>query len=344
MNTVTRNASRPPTIKEVALHAGVALSSVSRVLNEHPDVSEGMRARVLSAVAELGYEPDLLASSLRRGNTRTIGFVVADIVNPLFATILKGAERRLRHAGYSVILVHSEGEQGRDVEGARLLRRRRVDGLVLSLTDENRPETLEELHQLDVPVVLLDRQVDDGLDFSAVLADHRTGMRRATEHLLDLGHRDIRLITGPEPTRPARERAGGLTEGFSRRDLSVPAGAITHGPFSVEFGNRVVEDLIQAGERPTAIIAGGNLTFVGIVAALHRHGLRIGQDVALITCDDIPLAEFHSPPITVVSRDTDAMGAIAADLLLERLLDGAPARTETVPTEFVVRESTFPLR
>lgn len=341
---MTREANRSPTIKEVATYAGVALSSVSRVLNEHPDVSERMRSRVLGAVAELGYEPDLLASSLRRGNTRTVGIVVADIVNPLFATILKGAERRLRQAGYSIVLVHSEGERGRDVEGARLLRRRRVDGLILSLTDEERPETLEELHQLDIPVVLLDRRIDDGLNFSAVLADHRTGLRRATEHLIALGHRDIRLVTGPKSTRPARERAAGLAEGFSRRGLLLPDGSVTHGPFSVEFGNRVIEELLRAGDRPSAIIAGGNLTFVGIIAALHRHGLRVGQDIALITCDDIPLAEFHSPPITVVARDTDAMGAIAADLLLERLIDGAPARTETIPTELLVRESTHPVR
>ena len=333
----------PPTIKEVARHAGVALSSVSRVLNQHPDVSPEMRDRVLRSVQELGYEPDLLASSLRRGQTETVGVIVADIVNPLFAEILKGAEHRLRAEGYSVLLAHSEGEAQRDVESARLLRRRRVDGLIISLTDETRQETLNELAALDTPVVLLDREVEGG-PFSAVLADHRTGLRRATEHLLDLGHRDIALITGPATTRPARERVAGFRDGFRRRKVPISSGSVLHGEFSHEFGARAVEQLLRGPSRPTAIIAGGNLVFVGVIAALHRHELRIGRDLALVTCDDVPLAQFHSPPITVVARNTTAMGELAADLLLDQLRNDAEPRRVSLPTEFIVRESTFPLR
>lgn len=330
---------RSPTIKEVASRAGVALSSVSRVLNDHPDVSPKMRARVMAAVEELDYEPDLLASSLRRGSTRTVGFIVADIVNPLFATMLKGAERRLREAGYSVLIAHSEADPDRDVESARLFRRRRVDGLLLSMTDESRRETLQELELLDVPVVLLDREIPTGWRMSAVLADHRTGVRRATEHLLDLGHRDIRLITGQAAARPSRERAAGFAEAHERQGLAVPDHAVLHGSFATEFGARCVDDLVADGSPPTAIIAGGNLIFTGVIASLHRHGLRIGADVSLVTCDDIPLAEFHDPSISVVARDTERMGELAAGLLLEQF-QGAEPRTETVPTAFVLREST----
>jgi LacI family transcriptional regulator len=340
---MARSPQSVPTIKEVASRAGVALSSVSRVLNDHPDVSAGMRERVLRAVDELGYEPDLLASSLRRGSTNTVGFIVADIVNPLFATMLRGAERQLREAGYSVLLAHSEGEPDRDAETARLFRRRRVDGLLLSLTDEGRQDTLEELEGLSVPIVLLDREVGDGTGWSAVLADHRTGLRRATEHLIDLGHEDIKLVTGQERSRPARERAAGFLEGHERRGVAPAEDAVRYGNFSADFGSRVVEAMVVEDRLPTALIAGGNLIFNGVIAALHRHGVRIGRDIALITCDDIPLAEFHDPPISVVSRDIDEMGQSAAKLLLE-LLDGGPARTETVPTAFVVRESTFALR
>lgn len=334
---------RPPTIKEVASRAGVALSSVSRVLNEHPDVSATMRKRVLEAVGELGYEPDLLASGLRRGATRTVGFVVPDIVNPLFADILKGAERRLRRSGYSVLLAHSEGDERRDVESARLFRRRRVDGLILSLTDETRPETLAELCGLDVPVVLLDREVDADLGFAAVLSDHRTGIRLATEHLLDLGHRDITLVTGNELTRPSRERAAGFAEGFMQRGLTPGLRSVRYGSFSSEFGSQAVDDLLRDGRMPTAIIAGGNLIFVGIVRALRRHGVRVGRDVALISCDDTALAELHEPPVTVVFRDTHAMGSIAADLLLGLMDENGQPLTRTAPTELLVRGSTFPV-
>lgn len=337
---MTSTTPRPATIKAVAARAGVALSSVSRVLNDHPDVSARMREKVLHAVDELGYEPDLLASGLRRGLTHTVGFIVADIVNPLFASILRGAERRLRDAGYSVLLAHSEGDPARDTESARLFRRRRVDGLLLSLTDEGREQTLEEMRSFDIPLVLLDREISDGAAWSAVLADHRTGLRRATDHLFDLGHEDIRLVTGQLTSRPGRERAAGFHEAFDRRGIVVPNGAVMHGNFSAAYGARAIEELIAAGSLPTAIVVGGNLILNGVIGALHRRGIRAGQDIALVTCDDTPLAEFHQPAISVVSRDTEEMGRIAAQLLLDQL-DGSPARIETVATSFIVRESTF---
>ena len=339
---MARNAKWSPTIKEVARHAGVALSSVSRVLNDHPDVSPDMRLRVLRAVDELGYEPDLLASSLRRGNTKTIGYLVADIVNPLFADILQGAERRLRAEGFSVLLAHSEGDSVRDVESMRLLRRRRIDGLIVSVADETRAETLEELARLDVPVVLLDREMEGQQGFGGVLADHRTGVRRAVEHLIDLGHRRVGLVAGRPSTRPGRERLAGFLEGFERRGLPAPDDLVVHGKLAIDFGQRAVDGLLGAPDPPTALITGGNLIFVGAISALHRREIPVGEGLSLITCDDIPLAEFHTPPITVVHRDTAAIGDLAAEIMLERLA-GGPARVETVSTELLVRGSTRPL-
>ena len=340
---MVRSGQRPASIKEVASLAGVALSSVSRVLNDHPDVSERMREKVLRAVDELGYEPDLLASSLRSGRTHTVGFIIADIVNPLFASILRGAERELRDAGYAVLLAHSEGDPARDAESARLFRRRRVDGLLLSLTDEEWGDTHAELRDNDIPIVLLDREVADGSAWSAVMADHRTGLRRATEHLIDLDHRDIRLITGQQTSRPARERAVGFRDAYERRGITVADGAVVHGNFSAVFGGRAIDEMVGRSELPTALIAGGNLILTGIIAALRRHDIRIGRDIALITCDDIPLAEFHEPAISVVARDTEQMGVLAAQMLLE-LLAGGPPRREVVPTNFLMRESTYPNR
>lgn len=335
----THEPLRTATIKEVAALAGVGLSSVSRVLNDHPDVSQQMRDKVQHAVATLGYEPDLLAASLRRGQTNTVGFIVPDIVNSLFASILTGAERRLRAAGYAVLIAHSEGDPRRDAESAQLFRRRRVDGLLVSITDEEREESLEELQLVDYPVVLLDRHIEALPGLSAVLADHRTGLRRATEHLIDLGHRDIRLITGQPTTRPSRERVAGIREAYERRGLDLPPDAVIVGDLTSESGSRTIETLIRRDDLPGAIIAGGNLLFTGIIGALHRHGVRIGRDISLITCDDIPLAEFHDPPISVVARDTEEMGVLAAGLLLEQL-DGGASRIETVPTSVILREST----
>src|SRR5438874_10647091 len=151
-----------PGMREVADRAGVAMSSVSRVLSGHPDVSPKMRRAVMAAVEELGYRPDMLAQSLRSGKTFSVGFTVSDISNPVLADIVTGAEKRLREGGYSLLLTNSEGNGELDAEQISLLQRRRVDGLILSLADENHPATVTALREVSVPVVLVDRDVPDG--------------------------------------------------------------------------------------------------------------------------------------------------------------------------------------
>lgn len=340
------DGSETVTMKDVARLANVALSSVSRVLNGHPDVSDEMRARVNATIAELGYEPDLVASSLRRGSTKTIGFMVSDISNPLFAEMLRGTERVLRAEGYFALLAHSQAVPERDTENIRLLSRRRVDGLILSIADETRQETINELARRHIPIVLLDRDATVDPNASAVIADHELGTRRATEHLLDYGHRRIALITGDERIQPTRQRLAGFRASFTRRGLSVPEDLIHLGSFSEEFGHRVIADhLLRLDDPPTAVISGGNQLLAGVLGAVHQQGLSIPNDLSLIACDDVPLAQLHRPAITVVARDAESMGVIAAKLLLERLLaqQPTPARTQSVPTELIVRESTAPL-
>lgn len=328
-------------MKAVAERAQVAISSVSRVLNKHPDVSDGMRRRVLQAVDELGYEPDLLASSLRKGATNTVGFLIRDVSNPLFMEILKGAERFLRTEGYLVLLAHSEGSAEREIAYARLLRQRRIDGLIFSMSEEQSPQVSAELSKLNTPIVLLDRAADGVSNVSMVVSDHRTGVRRATEHLLELGHRRIALITSTMNLLPARERVQGLREGFERRGLEPREDMLRCGSFSKEYGARSTEELLDMAEPPTAIIAGGNIIFTGVISETHRRGLCVGQDISLITCDDTPLAQFHTPPVTAVARDAMDMGTTAAKLLLAHLGDpDGSTRTVTLPTELILREST----
>src|ERR1700758_2472415 len=196
-------------MREVAEHAGVAMSSVSRVLSDHPDVSPRMREIVMAAVRELDYQPDLLAQGLRSGKTFSVGFTVSDISNPVLAAAVTGAEKRLRDAGYSLLLTNSEGKPQLDVEHIALLQRRHVDGLILSLAEEHHLDTVAILRQLTVPIVLIDRDVPPGVPAGSAAFDHALGMAAATKHLLHLGHRNFSLITGG-PERPARERRSAI--------------------------------------------------------------------------------------------------------------------------------------
>lgn len=327
-------------MKEVAEHAGVALSSVSRVLNGHPDVSATMREHVLDAIAAVGYEPNLLASSLRRGSTKTIGFLASDISNPLFAEIALGAERRLDEAGYTMVLTNSEGNGERDERMIQLLRRRRTDGLILSVSDERRPGTLAELARLEEPVVLVDREIRGFRNASSVASDHARGMRAAVDHLIELGHTRVALVSGSRSLRPVRERLRGFRRAFRANELEPPEDLLRIGSFRSEYGESATLELLGLGNPPTALIAGGNLLLTGVLRALKQLGLSVGTDIALISCDEVPLTELHSPPITVIDRDAVRIGELAAELLLDRLQNDAEPSTADAPTKLIIRGST----
>lgn len=318
-------------MREVADRAGVALSSVSRVLSGHPDVSDVMRHRVLDAVAALGYEPDMLAQSLRTGATMTVGFVVGDISNPLFAQIGTGAEIRLREAGYSLQLANSMNDARLDARHVRLFRQRRVDGLMLSLAAEDHDETLTSLASAQTPSVLVDRNSALAPEASAVLSDHAFGMSEAVTHLFELGHRRIALVNGNPHVRPAKERARVLRK-LSRGRADVAA-LVRQGSFTPEHGEAASVDALSQDDPPTAIIAGGNQILTGVLRAVRSAGLRIPDDISVITCDDVPLAEFLEPPIATISRDPREMGRVAAELLLDRIAGGEP-REVVLPTGF----------
>lgn len=329
------------TVRAVAERAGVAVSSVSRVLNDHADVSEELRARVLAAVEAMGYRPNPVAQSLRSGATRTIGCIVRDIANPLFGDIVKGAESVLHSAGYSVLVSNTDGDIGRDVEYIDLFLRRRVDGLLLSLQAEDNPDMMAVLKEASCPLVLLDRDVP-GLSASAVLCDHFTGIVTAVGHLVELGHRRIGLIAGQPVIRVSRERKRGFDEALANAGLPIAPELVRLGPFGAKFGHTSTLELLDLSEPPTAIVGGGIQYTMGILRALHERGVRIGPELSFISADDIEWLELHDPPISVVKRDHVRMGHLGADLLLRTLGGDRNPRFEPVGTTYVRRSSVQP--
>jgi LacI family transcriptional regulator len=327
-------------MREVAERAGVAMSSVSRVLSDHPDVSPEMRAAVMSAVQELGYRPDFLAQGLRNRRTYSIGFTLSDISNPVLAETVKGAERRFREAGYSLLLTDADGNSDLDAAHIRQLEQRSVDGYLLSLADENHPQTAEAIRELREPAVLLDRDRPAGVDIARVSFDHRTGMHEAMRHLLDLGHREVAVITGG-PRRPASQRRAGIEDAISEQHRAASYG-LYEGEFSIAHGRQATDEILAGEQRPTAIIAAGNMLMHGALLALHDAGIRVGQDISFVGCDSVAVAELHDPPIAVVRRDNVEMGTRAAGLLLARLNGDDSQRDVVLPTEFLARPSCAP--
>jgi LacI family transcriptional regulator len=326
-------------VKAVAELANVAISSVSRVLTDHPAVSPEMRERVLAAAAQLGYEPDLLAQGLRRGASLSIGFVVRDISNPVLAELALGAETELSRAGYSMLLANSHGDADSDAAGINLFRRRRVDGLLLSLSDEMHEPTLAAVRTFKAPIVLIDRQLGEDSAIAAVLSDHASGVREAVGRMIELGHRRIGLVTGEGRIFPMRIisrvaeeicRAAGV-------DLIVESGELL-----ADDGAAQIRRMFARDSAPTAILTSSNQILVGALHTLKDLGLRIPDDVSVITFDDIPLLDLLDPPIGVISRQPSKLGRRSANVLLDQLRGDAEKITVTVPTVFDPRGSLAP--
>jgi LacI family transcriptional regulator, galactose operon repressor len=328
---------RRPTMHDVAARAGVALSSVSRALGNHPDVSKRMRRRVLEAAAELGYEPNFLAQSLRTGSTQAIGFIVRDIANPFLAAIANGAEKVLRDRGYVMLLVNSDGDPGIDADHINVLRRRRVDGLMLNIVDENHQPTLDAIAAVEAPIALVDRELPD-LRASAVLCDHYTGVRAATEDLIAHGHRRIALISGHSDVRPVRERMRGMSDALDAHGVEQQPSLIRLGAFGGTFAYDQMHDLLNSSSPPTAVLTGGVQVTLGAMRALAHRRLTAGRDIGFVALDELDMLEIAQPAVSVVARDPQRMGAEAARLLLAAASGEGPQQV-MLPTEYHARST-----
>ncbi len=317
----------------VAKQAGVGVGSVSRVLSGKGPVSSKMLQRVREAADSLGYQPNLIAQGLRSRSTKTIGFVISDITNSLLASMVSGAEAVLSEVGYSMLLTNSGGRPEIDAQRIQLLLRRQVDGIIVLPATENDPHTVDVLNSANVPVVAIDRELPKVPDASYVISDHSTGLGAATSYLIAAGHRRIGILVGPD-MRPARERLHAFLQAHAAASLEA---------FMSEFGaltpsraRASIARLLDAPDRPSAVILGGNQLLEGAIEVMQIRNLRVGHDMLFVCCDEIPLGRLHQPPIPTVMRDTAGMGRAAALALLARI-NGEPPKVVTLPTWFDVR-------
>lgn len=328
-----------PTIKEVAERAQVSVSTVSRVLNDYPFVSDSARRRVTEAMRTLDYRPDMSARSMRTGTTRAVGFVVSDITNPVFAAIAKGADAVLHPHGYSLVLANSGGNPEREAELIAALRQRRVDGLIAAVADERAPGLADRLAGR-AACVLFDREVP-GSGADAVCSDHAAGMEAALAHLAALGHTRVGLIAGAQHQLGSRARVAAYRRLARRLGLEEDRGLVVTGRLSRETGYSGARELLSLTRPPTALIAGNNQLTVGALEALRELAIAVPGELSLVACDDVDLTRMHEPPLDVIDRDPERHGRAAAELLLRRLGDRqAPPQRVVLPTSFVPRASS----
>jgi LacI family transcriptional regulator, galactose operon repressor len=323
-------------IKDVAAAAGVSAATVSRVLNAHPSVSAAARTRVLAAVDALGYRPNAVARSLRTDQTRTLGLVISDVLNPYFTMLARSVEEEARALGYSVIIGNADEQPELQDHHIRNLLDRRIDGLLVSPTDGGSPLMLDAA-QSGTPTVFVDRWIA-GVDVPVVRADGRSAVRDLVAHLHGLGHRRLAIIAGPAATTTGSERVTAFRAALGEYGLELPEEYVGQGDFQAESGRRATEAFLALPEPPEVVFAADNLMALGALDAMRARGLRVPDDIALAAFDDIPWFVHTDPPITAIAQPTGELGR-AAVRALAALIEGRRARSVTLPARLVVRRS-----
>lgn len=300
------------TLLDVAKAAGVSKSTVSRVLDERFPTSNNESAnRVRETAAKLGYVRDLSASSLRRGSTGQIGVIVPRLTDTVMAMLYEALAKAAAQNGQFTIVATTDDNPDAGRAAAEALIRRGVDGLILS-TARIDDHFTDELRERGLPFVLALRHNGQS---AAAIGDDPLGGYLATRHLLDLGHRRIGLITGPDYATSARGRLEGYCKALTEADVPIQPALIVPSTFSIESGEIAAETLLNMKDRPTAIFAVNDNTAIGALSAIAAAGLSIPHDISLVGYNDIPIVSRLPVPLTTVKVPFDHIAEMALQLL-----------------------------
>jgi LacI family transcriptional regulator len=324
------------TIARVASEAGVSASTVSRILTGHARVSDDKRRAVEQAIARLRYEPNAMARGLARGRTFSVGVLTQDFASPFYGEAMRGIEHGLKGTG--IVPLFASGHWKADDEAERLahLLGRRVDGVIVLTGRLSDGQLLEVAER--VPVVATGRELR-GVRLASLRVDDFGGARRATQHLVELGHRRIAHIAGPQDHADAVERLHGYARALADAGIAHDPALVVEGDFQEASGAAALARLVDAGTRFSAVFAANDQMAYGARLALYQRGLRVPEDVSLIGFDDLPASRYTIPPLASIHQPVYEMGQAAARLLL-KLIDGEAAEFVMPEPQLVLREST----
>ena len=330
---VTNGSAKQARINDVARHAGVSLSTVSRVMNDNPTVDPALAERVRAAAAELGYTASPLARSLVLGRTQTVAVVVPDLGNPTFQAVLRGLSRAAAADGYHVLIADS-AEQVQEERLLAVETRRRTDGLILCAPRMPDDDLASLLPQVE-PVVLVNRALDEA---PAVSADYGSALRGLAEHLHKLGHRRIVYLAGVARSASNAARVAALDD-FRAAHPDVSLTQLASG-VDFDSGAAAADAVIATGA--TGVLAFNDLVAMGLLSALADRGVHVPDDVSITGFDDIPFAQYTSPPLTTASVPAAELGALAWQAMNASLSGQDAAAPVRLAPEVVLRGSSGP--
>lgn len=333
-------ARRKARLADVARQAGVSVATASRALSGNGPVSATAHARVIDAANRLDFSPSALGRSLRTQRSRVVGFVVPDISSPFYALALKGTQHRLEAAGYRVTLMDTDERPDLELAAIHALAAQGVEGIVICSSGAN-PKTLEAaVGRASVPVVFFDNFVP-GVGYGSVALSNEEGIRILVDHLAQThGHTRIGYVGGLIVETSGRERLTGFRRGLAQNGLALDEALIRDGNWTHEAGSRQTAALLATDPPPTAIVFVDAFTALGGLVAIRNSGLRVPEDVAVVSFDDWDAGEVLDPSLTALAQRGLQVGDLAASLLVRALehtiVGGIDVR---IPMELIVRRS-----
>lgn len=306
--------SRTITLKDVAREADVSFQTVSRAINGHSEISTETRERILAICQRLGYRPNRLAGSLRAKHSKVIGLIVSDIENAFFAEVVSGAEAETTRRGFSLLLANSGENIERERQAVIGLFERRIDGLIIAPAEGNHAYLRKELPK-DFPIVAFNRKIEVS-GCGAVLTENEKGARAAVEYLISRDHKRIGAIVASAGLMTSRERLEGYRQAMGAAGLTVHPEWLGTGGVQAESAREAALKVLSAPGRPTALLTSSHRVTEGVMKALKELGLKYGQDVELVSFDNVSWATFLEPPLPTVVQPTHRIGREAIQMLI----------------------------
>lgn len=334
------------TLKDIARQLGISPATVSRALKNYPDISQKTKDAVQELALKLKYRPNPIARNLRKNQSNTIGVIIPEVVHNFFSTVISGIMKVADKAGYSVMLCQSNEQYIREVREAGILLASRIDGLLISFSNETTQfDHIEEFDHYGIPVVLFDKICSE-LNVSKVVTDDYGGAFQATEHLILQGCHRIALIRGSEVASNTRLRLAGYRDALQKYNVPFDESLmVVCQDFSIEEGEKLTEQLMSRAT-PDAILSLADTLAVGALKAVKRMGFSIPEDIAIIGFNDWYLSKVVEPPLSSVYQPGFEMGQIATELLIRQIetnKEGILTEPiiQTLQTTLMIRESSL---
>lgn len=331
-----------PTQADVARHAGVSQATVSYVINSSDvPISEETRQRIINAMDDLGYVPNLIARRLRTSKTYTIAGIIPDITNPFYPAFERGIQDTVEQFGYDLVMYNTDGRADREQKCLNSLRQGQVDGIV-GVFFHMHSSDLAPLIEQNIPIARLEatRKAPGAMALDNIFTDSIAASESAVAFLISKGYRQIAMLTSFEG--PARFRELGYRKALEAHQIAFDESLLSPGKFSEEGGYQAMNNLLQRGIRPAGVFAANDLMAIGAILAIHEAGLAIPEEIAVMGFDDIPAARLVCPTLTTVTQFQRELGRRAAEMVMERLTQDVPAggRSVEMPFQIVERQST----